>query len=201
MNMKWTMKHNEIHVKHKRHICYTHNHTNLMKQSRCLSLILCQDIQWRNKVSFPQSPRSYQPTNPLQMVLHTINILCREEIERPRVGEFLKSLQNGDGKPTISYRCSVTKMTNCLGDRLPSFATWIESKLFKICLSLLKKWSVDERAHLEKVANGNFAKRRWIWPFSLYASRPILYAPHQFGGYFEALVGVQNVTKCVFWKA
>ena len=55
--------------------------------------------------------------------------MCHEEIERPRVGELLESLKNGGGKPTISYRCSVTNMTNGLGDYLPSFATWIEANL------------------------------------------------------------------------
>jgi len=37
--------------------------------------------------------------------------MCKEEIECPRVGELLESLQNGDEEPTISYRCSVTNMT------------------------------------------------------------------------------------------
>jgi len=55
--------------------------------------------------------------------------MCYEEIERPRVGELLESLQNGGEKPTISYRCSVTNMTNGLGDYFPSFATWIEANL------------------------------------------------------------------------
>ena len=159
MNMKWTMKHNEIHMKHKRHICYTHNHMNLMKQSHCLSLILCQNIQWRIEFLSHSLPE-ITTHQPFANGLHTINRTCHEEIEHPRVGEFLKSLQNGDGKATISYRCIVTKMTNGLGDRLPSFATWIESKLFKLCLSFEKKWSVDEQAHLEKVMNRNFVKRR-----------------------------------------
>jgi len=55
--------------------------------------------------------------------------MCHEEIECPRVGELLESLQNGGGKPTISYRCSVTNMTNGLGDYLPSVATWIEANM------------------------------------------------------------------------
>jgi len=64
--------------------------------------------------------------------------MCHEEIEHPRVGELFESLQNGDEEPTISYRCSVTNMTNGLGDCFPSFATWIEAhlerKFFKFCL-------------------------------------------------------------------
>jgi len=60
MNMKWTMKHNKIHMKHKKHTCYTHNHMNLMKQSYFLSLILGKNIQCQ--VPFPQYPRSSQPT-------------------------------------------------------------------------------------------------------------------------------------------
>jgi len=59
--------------------------------------------------------------------------MCHEEIERLRVGELLESLQNGDEDPTISYRCSITNMTNGLGERLPSFATWIEANLEKKC--------------------------------------------------------------------
>jgi len=55
--------------------------------------------------------------------------MCHEEKKRPRVGNLLKSLQNGGGKPTISYKCSVTNMTNGLGDCFPSFATWIEANL------------------------------------------------------------------------
>jgi len=57
--------------------------------------------------------------------------MCHEEIECPRVGELLESLQNGDEEPTISYSCSVTNMTNGLGDYLPSFDTWIEANLGK----------------------------------------------------------------------
>ena len=77
MNMKWTMKHNKIHMKHKRHTCYSHNHMNLMKQSSCLSLILYKDIQCRKKVSFPQSPRSYQPTNSsLFLLFYTSTCIC-----------------------------------------------------------------------------------------------------------------------------
>ena len=131
---EWTMKHNEIHMKHKgKHIYYTHNHMNLMKQSCCLSLILCQNIQWRTEFLSHSIPE-ITINQPFANGLHTINRLCHKEIERPGVGEFLKSLQNGDGKATISYRCSVTKMTNGLGDRFPSFATWIEAKLFKFSL-------------------------------------------------------------------
>jgi len=64
--------------------------------------------------------------------------MCEEDIEWPRVGELLESLQNGDEEPTISYRCSATNMTFGLGDPSPSFATWIEANLekkhFKCCL-------------------------------------------------------------------
>jgi len=66
--------------------------------------------------------------------LHTIYRMCHEEIEHPRVGELLESLQNGDEEPTISYKCSVTNMKNGLGDRFPSFSTWIEANLEKKCL-------------------------------------------------------------------
>jgi len=57
--------------------------------------------------------------------------MCEEEIECPRVGELLESLQNGDEDPTISYRCSATNMTFGLGDPSPSFTTWIEANLEK----------------------------------------------------------------------
>jgi len=77
-------------------------------------------------LSLPQFPRN---SNPLQIVLHTINRLCHWEIEQPTVEEFFKRLQTRNGKPTISYRCSVTKMTNGLGDCSPSFAAWIGAHL------------------------------------------------------------------------
>jgi len=57
--------------------------------------------------------------------------MCKEEIEHPRVGGLLESLQNGDKEPTISYKCSVTNMTFGLSDPLPSFATWIEANMEK----------------------------------------------------------------------
>ena len=123
------MKHNEIHMKHKRHICYTHNHMNLMKQSRCLSLILCQKYTVKKQSFFPTVSQKLQANQPCANNLHTIYRICEEEIECPGVGELLESLQNGSGNPTISYGCSVTNMTNGLGDRLPSFATWIEANL------------------------------------------------------------------------
>jgi len=68
--------------------------------------------------------------------------MCHEEIEFPRVVELLESLQNGDEKRTISYRCSATNMTFGLGDHLPFFTTWIEENLekkcFKCCLRFQK---------------------------------------------------------------
>ena len=68
--------------------------------------------------------------------------MFHEEIEHPRVGELLESLQNGDEEPTISDRCSATNMTFGLGDRFPSFATWIganlERKYFKYHLRFRK---------------------------------------------------------------
>ena len=117
--------------KHKRHICYTHNHKNLMKQSRCLSLILCQKYTVKKQSFFPTVSQKLQANQPFANNLHTIYRMCEEEIEHPMVGDLLESLQNGDGEPTISYRCSATNMTFGLGDRLPSFATWIEANLEK----------------------------------------------------------------------
>ena len=125
MNELWNIKKYIWNIK-RTHFLHSH-HMNLMNQSRCLSLILCQNIQWRTEFLSHSLPEI--TTNPLQMVLHTINRLCHWEIERTTVGEFFKWLQTGNGKPTISYRCSVTKMTNGLGDCSPSFATWIEANL------------------------------------------------------------------------
>ena len=124
--------------KHKRHICYTHNHKNLMKQSRSLSLILCKKYTVKKQNLFPTVSQKLQANQPFENSLHTIYRMCHEEIEWPRVGELLESLQNGDEEPTISYKCSPTNMTFGLGDRFPSFATWIEvhleRKCFKFCL-------------------------------------------------------------------
>ena len=53
---------------------------------------------------------------------------------------------------------------------------------------------------LGEVTNRNFVKRRWNWPFSLYAPRHFLYVPRHFGAHFEALLGVQNVPVCACWK-
>ena len=116
-------------MKHKRHIYYTHNHMNLTKQSHCLSLILCQKYTVKKQSFFPTVSQKLQANQPFANSLHTIYRMCHEEIEHPGVGELLESLQNGGGEPTISYRCNVTNMTNGLGDRLPSFATWIEANL------------------------------------------------------------------------
>ena len=80
---------------------------------------------------FPTVSQKLQASQPFANNLHTIYRMCEEEIELPRVGELLESLQNGDGEPTISYRCNATNMTFGLGDRLPSFATWIEANLGK----------------------------------------------------------------------
>ena len=84
------------------------------------------------------SSQKLQANQPFANSLHTIYRMCHEEIEFPRVWELLESLQNGDEEPTISHRCNVTNMTNGLGERLPSFATWIEANLekkhFKFCL-------------------------------------------------------------------
>ena len=111
------MKHNKIHMKHKRHICYTHNHMNLMNQSCCLSLILCKNIQCRNKVYFPQSPRSYKPTNQL-----ALQMVCIQYIECAMKRQNDQGSPNEGGEPTISYRCSTTNMKNGLGNPLPSFS-------------------------------------------------------------------------------
>ena len=100
-----------------------------MKQSHCLSLILYQKYTVKKQSFFPTVSQKLQASQPFANGLHTIYRMCHEEIERPRVGELLESLQNGDEEPTISYRCSVTNMKNGLGDRLPSFATWIEANL------------------------------------------------------------------------
>ena len=116
--------------KHKRHICYTHNHKNLMKQSRCLSLILCQKYTVKKQSFLPTVSQKLQANQPFANNLHTIYRMCEEEIERPRVGKLLKSFRNGDEEPTISYRCSAN-MANGLGDPLPSFATWIDANLEK----------------------------------------------------------------------
>ena len=123
------MKHNKIHMKHKRHICYTHNHMNLMKQSHCLSLILCKKYTMQKQSFFPTVSQKLQANQPFANGLHTIYRMCHEEIECPRVGELLESLQNEGGEPNISYRCSATNMTNGLGGPLPSFATWINDHL------------------------------------------------------------------------
>lgn len=116
-------------MKHKRHICYTHNHMNIMKQHCCLSLILCKKYTVKKQSFFPIVSQKLQANQHFTNSLHTIYRMCYEEIEHPRVGELLESLQNGDEEPTISYRCNITNMTNGLGDRFPSFATWIEVNL------------------------------------------------------------------------
>ena len=114
--------------KHKRHICYTHNHKNLMKQSCCLSLNLCQKYTVKKQSFFPTVSQKLQASQPFANSLHTIYRMCKEEIENPRVGELLESLQNGDGEPTISYRCNalnhdiwrvVTLCILCHLDRCP----------------------------------------------------------------------------------
>ena len=78
---------------------------------------------------FPTVSQKLQANQPFANGLHTIYRMCHEEIERPRVGELLESLQNEGGEPNISYRCSATNMKNGLDDYLPSFATWIEAHL------------------------------------------------------------------------
>ena len=123
------MKHNKIHMKHKRHIFYTHNHMNLMKQSHRPLLILCEKYTMQKPSFFPTVSQKLQANQPFANSLHTIYRMCHEEIEHPRVGELLESLQNEGGEPNISYRCSATNMTNGLGDPLPSFATWIDAHL------------------------------------------------------------------------
>jgi len=70
--------------------------------------------------------------------------MCKEEIECPRVWELLKSLQNGDEEPTISYRCSIKNMTFGLGDPLPSFATWIEANLERKHFKFYLWWQETE---------------------------------------------------------
>ena len=100
-----------------------------MKRSRYLSLILCQKYTVKKQSFFPIVSQKLQANPPFANSLHTLYRMCEEEIECPRVGELLESLQNGGEEPTISYRCSVTNMTNGLGDHLPSFATWIEANL------------------------------------------------------------------------
>lgn len=82
-----------------------------MKQSRCLSLIICQKYTVKEQSFFPTVSQKLPANQPFANSLHTIYRMCHEEIERPRVGELLESLQNGDEEPTISYRCSATNMT------------------------------------------------------------------------------------------
>jgi len=94
-----------------------------MKQSRCLSLILYQKYTVKKHSFFPTVSQKFQANQPFTNSLHTIYKMCYEEIECPRVGELLESLQNGGEEPTISYSCSFTNMKNGLGDRFPSFAT------------------------------------------------------------------------------
>jgi len=71
-----------------------------MKQSCCLSLILCQKYTVKKQSFFPTVFQKVQANHPFANSLHTIYRMCHEEIERPRVGELLESLQNGDEEPT-----------------------------------------------------------------------------------------------------
>jgi len=102
-----------------------------MKQSHCLSLILCQKYTVKKQSFFPTVSQKLQANQPFANSLHTIYRMCKGETERPRVGELLESLQNEDEEPTISHTWSVTNMTFGLGDPSPSFATWIEANLEK----------------------------------------------------------------------
>jgi len=73
------------------------------------------------KKSFPPTVSQKLPASqPLANKMHTIYRKFHEEIERPGVGKLLKSFRNGDGEPTISYRCSATSMTFGFGDPLHS---------------------------------------------------------------------------------
>ena len=105
-------------MKHKRHIFYAHNDMNLMEQSHCLSLILCKKYTMQKQSFFPIVSQKLQANQPFANSLHKIYRMCHDNIECPRVGDLLESLQNGGGKLTISYRCSVTNMTKGLGDWL-----------------------------------------------------------------------------------
>ena len=60
---------------------------------------------------FPTVSQKLQANQPFANNLHTIYGIREEEIEHLGVGKLLKSFQNGDGEPTISYRCSAANMT------------------------------------------------------------------------------------------
>ena len=86
-----------------------------MKQSHCLSLILCQKYTVKKQSFFPTVSQKLQANQPFANNLHTIYRKCREEMECPGVGKLLKTFRKGDGEPTISYRCSALKHDIWLG--------------------------------------------------------------------------------------
>lgn len=65
---------------------------------------------------------------------------------------------------------------------------------------VLKNWSVDERAHLEKSRIEILRNGSRFGNFSS-VCRVIFSVHHYFGAYFGALVGVKNVPKWACWKA
>ena len=125
-----------------------------MKQSRFLSLTLCQKYTVQKQSFFPTVSQKLQANQPFANNLLTIYRKCREEMECLGVWKLLKSFRKGDGEPTINYRCSALKHDIwlwwpfaffCHLDRCPS-----GEKTIYMPPLVPKNWSVDDRAHLEK---------------------------------------------------
>ena len=127
-------------MKHKRYTYYTHNHRNLMKQSHCLSLIPCKDIQCRKKVSFPQSPRSYQKKNPnssLFSLFYAFSCLC----------PFVFSSMLALWLPPQSLSFSLTRLIFYarLTLRLPTPWLLLSIRVFQYSQDALNQW--EELSH------------------------------------------------------
>lgn len=125
-----------------------------MKQSHCLSLILCQNYTVKKQSFFPIVSQKLQPNQPFANSLDKINRMCEEEIECPRVGELPEWLQNGDGEPTISYMCNAHKHDIWQGWPF-AFLFHLDGchygeKSLEIPPLVPKNRSVDDWAHLEK---------------------------------------------------
>ena len=124
-----------------------------MKQSYCLSLILCQNYTVKKHSFFPTVSQKLQANQPFANSLHTIYRMCEEEIERPRVGELLESFQNGvESQPSATGAALQTWhlawVTVCLPSPLGYKPIWRKNTLHSTFGA--KNRSVDERAHLEK---------------------------------------------------
>ena len=175
-----------------------------MKQSCCLSLIICQNTQWRDKVSFPQSPRSYKPANPLQITCIQYIEIVEKRWNAQGLGSYSNHFEKEMESQPSATGAALSSMTFGWGDPLHSFSTWIDAHLERNYLKAIlsaKKWKSRWPGPLGEVATRNFAKREQFGSFFPCAPRQIPCVSRHFRAYFGALSGVQNVPKWACWKS